>query len=349
MLFCFKGEIYYMYDLFNQYDVDAIFIDNPIDIYYMTSLFPSSGLLILTQKGSQLFVDGRYLEECQGSIALCEENILDYLATLGKIQQVGFDKEVTLFSKWQWYSEISTKASFRLKPLNAPIKQKRAIKTENEIEKLDLAAKLNDQSFQYIEPLLKDGCSEAQISIALKTFWIQQGADKPSFEPIIAFGANSSKPHHRASLKILNSNEIALIDIGVTLNHFVSDKTCTYLRNCHLSELNKIYKIVEEALFETLLIVKDGLPLNELDKKARSIIEKYGYAKQFMHSIGHGIGLEIHEYPQLKPSLFNEKETLKKGMCITIEPGIYLEGIGGVRLEKSLVVLEKGYQILGKF
>jgi Xaa-Pro aminopeptidase len=329
----------------NNWSVDALIIENPVDLKYLCSLNLSQGLLIVDDKQSCLFVDGRYIEEAKGARLISEDNLKSFLSTC-TFKKVGFDEEALSFSRYSYLKNIFQAYNIELVALKSPIKKLRSIKTLDEIKKLKEAAELNKKGFKFVQNILKEGVSEREVSNALKIFWIENGGDEPSFEPIIAFGKNSSKPHYRSGNQTLKKNDIALIDIGVSKDGWQSDATKTYIFGQVDPIITQIYKIVEDALEKTLVLCKEGLIIKALDEKARGIIKEWGYEKDFKHSIGHGLGLEVHEYPLLKPSSINPHEVLKEGMCITIEPGIYLEGIGGIRLEKSIVITKNGYELL---
>lgn len=330
---------------FKNWNVDAIIIENPLDIKYLLQIDLSSGFLIINDKKSQLFVDGRYIEDAKGSILKTDENILKFIKQYG-FNKLGFDEDNTSFASYHYLKGFLASQSIELIPLKSPIKKIRTIKTPEEIGKLKNAANLNKKGFDFVKNLLVEGVKESDIARELKIFWLTTAGAEASFEPIIAFGKNSSKPHYRAGQSRLEKNDVALVDIGVSLDGYQSDATKTYLIGNACGKIKHIYSIVEAALEETLKICKPGLPIIKLDQTARNIIKNEGFEKEFKHSIGHGLGLEVHEYPILKAGSIFENHLLKEGMCLTIEPGIYLEGFGGVRLEKSIVITKNGYEEL---
>jgi Xaa-Pro aminopeptidase len=327
------------------WDVDAVIIENPLDIKYLLQIDLSSGFLIINDKKSQLFVDGRYIEDAKGSLLKTNENILNFIEECG-FTTLGFDEDNTSFASYHHLKDILASKALDIIPLKSPIKRIRAIKTPEEIIKLKKAANLNKKGFEFVKTRLVEGVKESDIAKELKIFWLENAGATTSFEPIIAFGKNSSKPHYRAGQSRLEKNDVALVDIGVCLDGYHSDATKTYLIGDASDRIKQIYTIVEEALEETLKICKPGHPIINLDQTARNIIKTRGFEKDFKHSIGHGLGLEVHEYPILKAGSIFDHQLLKEGMCITIEPGIYLEGFGGVRLEKSIVITKNGYEEL---
>ena len=198
----------------------------------------------------------------------------------------------------------------------------------------------------YVLSLLKEEISEAELALELEFFWKKRGAKKLAFDPIIAFGANSSMPHYRAGLAKLQSHTSILIDIGVVLSHYHSDMTRVVHFGTPTSVIEKIYSIVEEAKARALALCCPGTLVGELDRAARDWIASQGYGERFTHSLGHGVGLDIHEPPTIRDSGLYRTLPLQPGMVITIEPGIYLPGIGGVRLEDTVLITENGHENL---
>jgi Xaa-Pro aminopeptidase len=188
--------------------------------------------------------------------------------------------------------------------------------------------------------------TESEAALELDFFWKKRGGQGFSFDPIIAFGANSSMPHYRAGITPLKKGDTVLIDIGVMVNNYHSDMTRTVFFGEPHPEMRKIYNIVREAQTRALDAVKPGVHAGELDKAARGYIEAEGYGPQFSHSLGHGVGLEIHEWPFLRNRVPMADIPIKEGMCLTVEPGIYIEGLGGVRIEDSIIVTQEGYRSL---
>jgi Xaa-Pro aminopeptidase len=210
------------------------------------------------------------------------------------------------------------------------------------------AANLGTEGFEYLLEIIREGISEAELAVELEIFWKRKGSRGLSFQPIIAFGASSSMPHWRASSARLKKGDAILIDIGVHYHHYHSDMTrVVYFKEAD-PKMVEIHSIVQEAQQLALSLCKPGVKIGELDKTARDSITKRGYGAHFTHSLGHGIGLEIHELPTLRSGSPQSDLLLEPGMCITIEPGIYLAGVGGVRLEDTVVITESGYENLTK-
>jgi Xaa-Pro aminopeptidase len=314
-------------------------IDDPLEIFYLTGRHLSTGLAIVLQDRVQLFVDSRYSLAIPEAKVLGNKVICEYLHE-NQIKEIGFDDTKVVYSKWiEWQKTLSP---ITLLPLSSPLKERRMIKTAKELELLKEAALLNREGFAFVKSLLKPGISEKEVAKALTIFWLEKGADGLAFEPIIAFGINSTYPHHRASEKRLEKGEHALIDIGVKFKNYFSDSTEVYLLDNHDSKLQEIYRATEEALFSAMSIVKAGVLCKEIELEARRVLSKWGYESYFTHSVGHGIGLEVHEPPFLRPASCKELP-LQENMVLAIEPAVYIPNFAGVRLERSIIVTKTGF------
>lgn len=322
---------------------DALLIENPINIFYLTGMDVSTGKLLIGKEITNLIVDGRYFETCSKHSACpvlkLETFSLEKWAQSNAIDKLGFDSALTSYQAYLGLKELPLK----LVPTSSPIEQQRLIKDQDEIESLKKASKLGFEGFLFVESLLEEGVTEEQLAFELEFFWKKKGAKKLAFDPIIAFGENSSMPHYRAGSTPLKKGMHVLIDIGVVYQHYHSDMTRVVYFGKPNPEIEAIYKIVEEAKRRAIELCRPGVLIEELDKAARAYIESKGYGKNFTHSLGHGVGLEIHERPTVKGTGEFSRIPLRAGMVITIEPGIYLPGVGGVRLEDTILITDTGY------
>jgi Xaa-Pro aminopeptidase len=339
---------------------NALLIEDAIDLFYMTGLELSAGKLLVHSNGAELLVDSRYFEACKKRspfpVTLLEKGILESLLTAPDflhIQKLGFNSEKTSYKHYESLLKIITSQSkegryLELIPLDSPLQIQRSIKDPEEIQALREAAALGSEGYNLLCGLLKEGISEAECAMELEIFWKQKGSKGVAFDPIIAFGANSSMPHYRAGNEILKKGDIVLIDIGVNFKHYHSDMTRIVFFGHPNPRLVEIHKIVQEAQYAALELCSPGTTLGELDKAARDIIANYGYANNFTHSLGHGVGLDIHEYPTIRNVPPFGEIPLVNGMVITIEPGIYLPEIGGVRIEDTVVITDSSHENLSK-
>lgn len=330
-------------------DCQGLLVEHPTDLLYLTGFSLSAGKLLVSSQRTSLVVDGRYYESCQ-NVAPCdveklEEGFLEKWIAALSIKKLAFDSKTTSYQRYiQLHDAIGKEIA--LIAVDEPIRPLRLIKDAAEISIMRTAGKLCVEGFNYIALLLKEGVVEEDLALELELFWKRQGAKKMSFDPIIAFGANGSMPHYRAGKGILKKGMSVLIDIGVTWDHYQSDMTRVLFFGEPDPRIKEIYAIVEEAKRRALVLCRPGTLVRDLDDAARSYIADHGYGDKFTHSLGHGVGLDIHEYPLIRTTGASSQLALQAGMVITIEPGIYLSGVGGVRLEDTVLITDKGYEIL---
>jgi Xaa-Pro aminopeptidase len=217
------------------------------------------------------------------------------------------------------------------------------IKTSSEIKILKEAAAIADAAFKHILDFLRPGISELDVSNELEFFMRKQGATSSSFDIIVASGLRSALPHGVATDKIIEKGDFVTLDYGAYYNGYVSDITRTLAVGKPSEELINIYDIVLEAQLRGMAGIKPGMTGREADALTRNLIEEKGYGQYFGHSTGHGIGLEVHEGPALS---FRSDIILEPGMAVTVEPGIYLPGVGGVRIEDDTIVTIDGNEAL---
>lgn len=342
------------------YQVDSLLIDDPINLYYLTGLDLSAGKLLVCPHKAFLLVDSRYVEACARvtsiPVILLDETALEKLLTeqLPLLKSLAFLQDVTSYQAYLDLQKLVEKISFSqqgrhtisLIPLSNILKEIRSVKDHHEMELMRKAAALGFQGFELICSKLKEGISEKELACEVEIFWKLKGAEGVAFTPIIAFGENSSMPHYRAGNKILSKGQHVLIDIGVTLDHYHSDMTRIVFFGDPDPLIFELYQIVQEAQAAALSLCRAGAKIGDLDTAARSLIAKRGYGEYFTHSLGHGIGLEVHEFPTLRNKPPVADLLLDPGMILTIEPGIYLPGKGGVRFEDTIVITSLGYENL---
>ena len=224
------------------------------------------------------------------------------------------------------------------------VAQLRAVKDPFEMNRLRAANHLAAEGAKYVKSRLKPGRSEKQVSAELAHFFNTKG-DGVAFDLIIAAGPHSAFPHHINSDYKMKSGEPVICDIGATWEGYRSDLTRTFTLGKIPNSFSRVYKIVEKAQKEGILRIKSGVTAESVDKASRQVIKKHGYGAAFVHSTGHGVGIDIHEDPRVGPGV---KDRLKTGMVITVEPGIYLPGQFGVRIEDTLLVTQSGSELLTK-
>ncbi len=329
---------------------DVYLVEDPINLEYLTGAKVSAGKLLVYNDHATFLVDGRYFEDCTKKCP-CEvvlyrsdKKLVEYLRE--EIKTLGFSTSHTSYKTFIDLQKQMSAKSIDLVPVDDPVKFLRAIKSKEEIKLLKEASELGSKGYDFVVQNLKEGVTEEELAFGLEFFWKSHGGKNLAFEPIIAFGANSSKPHYRAGTTKLKKEDIVLIDIGVVKSSYHSDMTRTVFFGKPNSKLEEIYEIVREAQSRALNLCKPGTTVGELDDAARKFIKEKGYGESFSHGLGHGVGLEIHEYPIIRNSPGTSAIKLEPGMAITIEPGIYLPGIGGVRIEDLVVITENGHMNL---
>jgi Xaa-Pro aminopeptidase len=336
---------------------DALLIEDPINLYYLVGIELSAGKILIHKKEAHLIVDSRYIEACRKKspipVILSTNDIIQELLTSKEfsfIQKLGFNSDKTTYKGFIDLRTTLVKIgkTIDLVPVSAPVEKLRLIKDEEEIKTLEDAAKLGSEGFDYVCSLLKEGITEAEIAIELEIFWKRRGSKGLGFDPIIAFGPNSSMPHYRVGNVKLKKGVPVLIDIGVNWKHYHSDMTRVVFFGTPDPQIEKIYDVVKTAQQMALDLCKPNVSIGKLDEAARGYITSRGYGERFTHNLGHGVGLEIHEAPTLRNISPHSEVVLKPGMVITIEPGIYLTDIGGVRIEDTVVITESGHENLTK-
>lgn len=330
----------------------AFLVEDLHDLFYLTGNHVSLGSLLITKKGAFFAVDSRYYDAVKNKtpcqVLLSERGGAGAFDAFAKVLkdsgEIGFDPSETLCSRATLLKSAFKKN--RLIEMASPVKQERLVKDAKEQQALRKAALLNQEGMDFAINLLEEGITEKALALELEIFWKRKGGGALSFEPIIAFGANSASAHHRPSSKALKKGDVVLLDMGISLESYQSDMT----RTVFFGECSPFWKKAFEAVLgaqkKALDAVKPGVACEDLDKKARSYLEKTGFGEYFTHSLGHGVGLEIHEAPWLRKARGKEKTYLEDGMCVTIEPGVYFPEKGGIRIEDTVLVTEKGCENL---
>ena len=256
---------------------------------------------------------------------------------------MGFEDDHMSFASYSTYNVALE--NIQLVPLKGLITNIRAVKDLEEIEKIAQASQIADEAFEHILGFIKPGIKEKDVALELEFFMRKKGATGASFDFIVASGHRSSMPHGVASDKVIEEGDFITLDYGCIYDGYCSDMTRTIVLGKACDEQKKIYNIVLEAQKKVIEVAKAGMTGAELDKVARDIISEAGYGEKFGHGLGHGIGLQVHEMPNVNSLGSNE---LKPGMVTSDEPGIYIEGFGGVRIEDLIVITEEGCKVLNK-
>jgi len=324
---------------------DAFLIQSIYDILYLTGFFGSYGFLVITEKKSYLLVDGRYYEEAQKFIdkelelILLQDPIKDLKRVLKYVKLVVFDSEDL---KVSFYNKLCENLqNVRFLPLNSsPIKALRSIKDEEEVRILREAVKVSKSVFNNFSKDVSVGLTERELWAKIN-YNIELNSQGRSFDTIVLSGKNTSLPHGIPGDNVIKANDCVLIDYGLKWKNYCSDHTRVIFLG--KNNMERYYKIVKKAFKIALEQIKPGVEIGKIDRAVKSFFASLGLEKKFVHSTGHGIGLEVHEYPVVN---IKNKDRLKKGMVITVEPGLYFPGEGGVRFEEMVLVTKDGFDVL---
>ncbi len=332
--------------------LDAILVSHLPNIRYLCGFTGSAGLLVLSARGARFFTDGRYSEQAAEEVERervhietgksAQASAIDWLRKQSWLKRIGIESAyVTVADR----DILSKRLGRSVKLVAAPpmIERMRMVKSAEEVGKIRAACELGNALFRRLTKLLKPGVTEAQVAGQLELAARRGGADQMAFSTIIAGGKRSALPHGRASAALLPQRGFVVCDFGVILSGYCSDMTRTLHLGRPATAARRVYEAVREAQQAALEAVKPGNTVGEVDAAARKLLHNKGIDRYFTHSTGHGLGLEIHEAPRVAAG---QVEPLRPGMVITVEPGVYLPGKWGVRIEDTVVVTKTGCEIL---
>lgn len=330
--------------------LDCLLITDNLNRRYLSGFTGSAGSLLITGKNNYLITDFRYTEQANKEtknfkiIESIDTNttLLDILKR-EKIKKIGIESNnITLTN----FRNIKNKLKgFKIVPTSNIVEELRQIKDEKEIMFIKKAKDIAIHSLNSVLGIVKPDIREKDIAIELECQMKKNGAEKTAFDLIIASGERSSMPHSKTSEKKLKNKELILFDIGASVNGYNSDLTRVFCLGIMSRKQKDIYDIVYKAREKALSEVKSGIETRIIDSLSRSLIEKKGFGNNFRHGTGHGVGLAIHEIPQIN---LKKGEYLKEGMVTTIEPGIYIPGWGGIRIEDMVIVRKNGCELISK-
>ena len=334
-----------------EYGLDAMLVTSEPGEFYAVG-FHGEGVVLVTEKETWYFTDSRYIEAAG---ELVEHAHIDmpkgrgYLETVEALVQehglkvVGFEEDyMTVASYKRWSEGLSAE----MKGASALLGSLRASKDSEEMESMKAAQTIAEQALEETLKSLKPGVTEKEIAALLEYNMIRFGAEKKSFDTIIASGPNSSKPHAVPCDRKIQEGDFVTIDFGCVVNGYCSDTTRTVAVGQPTEEMRKVYDIVLQAQLAGIAAAKAGVAGQEIDGAARKVIEDAGYGEYFGHSFGHSLGIEIHENPNAAPS---NPDPMPVGAVISAEPGIYLPGKFGVRIEDVLILNEEGCENITKY
>lgn len=328
--------------------VQGVLITNPEDVHYLCGFTGTEGMLLLAGNSSFFLTDGRYTTQAHeqvyaGRIITFKDKIKELARLVKKcgLDTLGFESRQMTVAQLRDIEKAL--AGVRLVPRPDAFDDLRMIKDAGEIKLLARAAEIAAASLAETLPCITTGISELDIAAELEYRMRKKGGAGAAFPTIVASGVRSAMPHGAASAKLLAGGELLIIDYGVVYEGYCSDETCTFVLGEPTKKQRRIYDTVKTAHDRAISALAPGKHLKEVDAAARACIADHGLGKRFCHGTGHGLGLCVHEQPAVSS---RSKSTAQKGMVITIEPGIYLPGWGGVRIEDTVVVTATGCSII---
>ena len=332
----------------NGLNIQGMIIANPINVKYFTGL-DAEGTLLITRKENIYITDSRYIEYANKTITPFDEIVVDDVKNISKddyenfflfCENVGFEENYVTYATYKKYKQMYKINDFI--EAECIIEKLRAIKDEQEIANIKEACRITDNCFEYLLKIIKPGMTEKQIANRIEHYYMEN-SDGISFSPIVASGENSSKPHAIPGDRTIEKKDIITIDMGCKIKGYCSDMTRTIFVGEPTKEQENVYNLVLKNQKIALECIKDGASIKEICKNVINDFEINGY--NLVHALGHGVGLDVHESP-----VISEKNdiTLKERMTITDEPGIYIPGNFGIRIEDTIMITKGEPEVLTK-
>ncbi len=323
-------------DKFKQYlidnGMDSAVVTNSADIRYLTG-FTGEGYAVISNSGDMLVTDFRYINQAKtqtDGIEICDVASFDAKEAFTGFKNTGFEDLSVSYKRYCGFKD-----NFQnLTPIGDVLSNQRAVKDEGEIVSIKKAQDITDRAFTHILDYIRPDVTERDVALELEYFMRSNGAEKVSFDVIAATGAHGAMPHAEPDDRLIAKGEFVVLDFGCVVDGYCSDMTRTVCVGKATDEMKKLYNTVLEAQLTALEIIREGIAGRDVHNRASEIIDEL-YPGRFGHGLGHGVGLEIHENPNLSP---RNPNPLKAGNVVTVEPGIYIDGFCGVRIEDMVVV-----------
>ena len=337
-----------LHSLLAELKAHALLITDINNVRYFSGFTGSSATLLVAGKDRFFLTDGRYktqaAQEVQGAEIVIYKSLPDSLEELLSeldIASLAFEAEDISYARWSDLKERL--GSIKLLPVKEQVRNIRRVKEAGEIETIKRGTSLAKEVFLAVRDLVRPGALESDIALAFEMEAKKRGASKLSFDIIVASGARSALPHASPTSNAISDGDLVVVDFGIVLDGYCTDETCTFRVGEVAPEIEEIYKTVKEAHHKAIALVKPGVKAAQIDSSARSHIADKGYGDYFSHGTGHGVGLQIHELPTISE---RSEEVLEEGMVFTVEPGIYVPELGGVRIEDMILVTADGAEVL---
>ncbi|AAF10817.1 M24 family metallopeptidase [Deinococcus radiodurans] len=326
--------------------VDALWVSAPANVRWLSGFTSAEdGKVLVSPDGATLYTDARYTVQAQEESSLPQyiarpPATYEHAADTVRGLRVGFEAESLTVAELEDLRQAWPNST--LVALRGTLGGLRAVKTPEEIGAIRAAQDLADRVYTEVRPMIRAGVRELDVAVEIETRLRRAGGES-AFELIVASGPNGAKPHGHASKRVIEDGDLVTIDMGARLGGYNSDMTRTVAVGTPSAEMKRVYDAVLEAEEAAIAAIRPGVRAADLDKLARDLLTRHGLGEAFAHSLGHGVGLEVHEGPGLRGT---SQDVLEAGMVITIEPGAYLPGVGGVRIEDLILVTEDGYEVL---
>ncbi len=333
----------------SEHKVDGLLVSSPANLRYLTGYAGSNGLLLLTQREAHFFTDPRYglqaSQQITCKVQVAKGPLIEAAAKTIKrkhLKKIGFE---TAWMKHEDFAKLKEAMPLGagLVPVGRVLEEQRMVKSPSEIELIRKSVLVNSEAYTRTIRRVRAGVREQDVAAELEFQMRMLGAEKAAFDTIVLIGERSALPHGRPGTRRLEPNELLLIDMGAMVDGYASDMTRVACTGTPPKRVRDLYRAVLEAQLAAIDSVKPGMTAGKVDLVARAVLNRHKLDKQFIHSTGHGLGLEIHEPPRLGRK---DPTRLQAGMAITIEPGAYLEGVGGVRIEDTVLVTQNGCEVL---
>jgi Xaa-Pro aminopeptidase len=329
--------------------IDGLIVSSAPNVRYLTGFTGSSGMALVWHGGAILFTDPRYGIQAAAEVD-CVVRVVRgplYVALIAaasrrRLRRLGFEESRLTIKT---YREIESGLSLgvTLEPAAGMVEALRTLKSAAEIDAIRRSVDLNSEAFARALAKVRPGMTESALAAGIDYQMRLLGAEKPAFDTIVAAGPRSAMPHAQPSSQTIRNNQLLLVDMGASLEGYASDMTRMAFLGRPGRKVRELYGAVLDAQLAAIDAVRPGVTAGSVDRAARRVLRARGVEKAFVHSTGHGLGLEIHEAPRLAKGV---KTPLEAGMAITVEPGVYLEGFGGIRIEDTVVVTSSGCEVL---
>lgn len=338
-----NAKIQWLREKLRGINMQGMIVSNPINIKYLTGI-DAEGVLLITRKEDHYITDGRYIEDAHSAVTIEDEIIVsnykdisayDYENFFSFCENVGFEENYITYATYKNYMQKYKMSNFE--ETEGIIEKGRMIKDEEEIAKLQKACEITDDCFKHLQDYIKIGMTEKEISYEIEKYFLEHGAEGLAFETIVASGKNSSKPHAKTTEKTIEDGDPITIDFGCKYQGYCSDMTRTIFAGHVPDNVKRVYDLVLKNQLQTEKDMCEGASIRILARNVDNDFKLNGYS--LVHSLGHGVGLEVHEYPYISS---NNDNMLRANMVVTNEPGIYLPGEFGVRIEDTVLITKTG-------